>query len=322
MMEMLQRLEQDNQEFEEDHQDDAKYEALLEKFSEMDIENTDPDVIWQLLSEQEREEFKQSLKELQEGGSNWSQWGLANYTPWWSESMPLILDAQDPVPSHRPALSNSLPDFSKMTQPSTRSSPHIMWNLLHLLGTYAYLMRHTMGDLLEDREATLALCQTLSSDVLYSTTAGCSFTGVNDLLGHLVERIIDWEEQQLHVQKRGAYNPKRRYDIQLMILQDLKQLMKEAKLAMSDFWQTMDKIQSDYPKNKRKPHTLAARKLYFYFAAACFVDQPKIDVVLSAIENETKRSEAEKGELVRDLEAAKDAMDQFKKSSKTKIQEL
>ncbi|KAI8359967.1 hypothetical protein BD560DRAFT_426087 [Blakeslea trispora] len=319
MLEMLQRLEQDNQEFEEEHQDDAKYEALLEKFSEMDIENTDPDLIWNLLSEQEREEFKGSLKELQEMG-NWSQWGLPDYTPWWLESTPLISDAQDTMSLRRPTLPSQLPDFSKLTQPSTRSSPHIMWYLLHILGTYAYLMRHTMGDLLEDKETVLALCQTLSADVLYSNVAGCPFASVNDLIGNLVERIIEWEEHSA-IQKRGAYNPKRRYDIQLMILRDLKQLLREAGLAMSDFWQTMDKIQCSY-KKKRKSHVLATRKLYFYFAAACFIDQKKIDVLLPAIENEIKRSEAEKEELLKYVEAAKDAIDQFKKSNTSKIQEL
>ncbi|KAL0572942.1 hypothetical protein ABG067_009232 [Albugo candida] len=113
----------------------------------------------------------------------------------------------------------------------------------------------------------------------------------------------------------------KRYDLKILLLFDLEDLLKECRRATSDFLQALDHI----PK-KNKATLLAIRKLYFYFAAACYLDKERIKIIQLAIENELKKVKAEKEEFQRDFEAAQDAIklhqQQKAGKSKVKIQEL
>ncbi|KAI8069749.1 uncharacterized protein B0P05DRAFT_580498 [Gilbertella persicaria] len=308
MLAMLQRLEQENQALDLD--DDDHYESMLDRFSQIDIEHTDANVIWDLLSDQERKEFEHVLHNVEKTG-DWHAWHLPSYSPWW-EASSLIQEQDQSIPG--PVLPASLPDFTRLTQPATRSSPHIVWNGLSILATYSYLMRHAMGDLLEDTRDTLCLCEVLSANVLFSNAATCPYEGVEDVVGDVVARIIDWEDKAT---TRPSFNHIRRYDLKLLLLHDLEVLQKESKRAIFDFWHTMDCISK---QTRKKKVVLATKKLYFYFAAACYLD--KQDMVQLAIQHETQKIEKEKQAFQRDFEAAKEAMKQYQKSNSTKIQIL
>lgn len=321
MLEMLQRLEDDNDpdDLLDEDDIDEQHEELLERFGNIDIENTDPNLIWDLLSDKERKEFEVVLKKLEQTG-NWDKLELPTYIPWWKQSIPLIQDDEEEEESQIPQLPATLPNFEKMTQPSTRSSPHLVWNLLNILATYSYLMRHTLGELLEDIKDTVEIAKILSVHVLYSNAPECPYTSVGDVVGDIVENIIQIEDKS-DINKRGKSNNLRRYDLNILLLQDLEDLLKECRRATSDFWQALDHI----PK-KNKATSLAIRKLYFYFAAACNLDKERIKIIQLAIENELKKVKAEKEEFQRDFEAAQDAIKQRQQqkadSSKVKIQEL
>jgi hypothetical protein len=322
MLEMLKRLEADNDpnDLLDEHDIDEQHEELLERFGNIDIENTDPDLIWDLLSDKERKEFEAVLKKLEQTG-NWDKLNLPTYIPWWKQEIPLIQEEeQQEEESQVPQLPVALPNFEKMTQPATRSSPHLVWNLLNILATYSYLMRHSLGELLEDIKDTLQIAKSLSAQVLYSNAPECPYNGVGDVLGDIVERIIELEDKS-DISKRGKSNNLKRYDLKILLLHDLEDLLKECRRATSDFWQALDHI----PK-KNKATSLAIRKLYFYFAAACNLDKERIKIIQLAIENELKKVKAEKEEFQRDFEAAQDAIKQRQQqkadSSKVKIQEL
>jgi hypothetical protein len=327
MLEMLKRLEEDNDpndllDSDDDYEDEHQQE-LMARFSNIDIENTDPDLIWDLLSDKERQEFEKVLGELEQTG-DWNKMDLPPYQPWWKHHVSLVQDQQEETDTTNmvPELPKTIPDFTKMTQPATRSSPHLAWNLLHILATYSYLMRHSMGDLLEDPEDTIALCERLSANVLYSNAAECPFDSVGDVVADLVDGIIQIEDATDIIRKK-KFNNLRRYDLRLLLLQDIDLLLKESIRTTHDFWQALNQISQTKKKNK-KGVMLATRKLYFYLAAAGFLDKNRMEMIQLAIENEITRTKTEKEEFQRDFEAAQDAIKQQKQNTtKTvKIEEI
>ncbi|KAI7894551.1 uncharacterized protein EV154DRAFT_498167 [Mucor mucedo] len=328
MLEMLKRLEEDNdpsdlldQDDNDDEDQDEQHHAMLERFANIDLDNTDPDLIWDLLSDQERKEFEGVLSELQHSG-DWDKLDLPTYIPWWKEAISLIQDddEEEEEKSKVPELPDSLPDFEKMTQPATRHSPHLAWNLLNILATYSYSMRHAMGDLLEDPQDTINITKALSADVLYSNAAECPYTSVTDVVGDIVERIIQLEDKS-DIHKRGKLNNHRRYDLKILLLHDLQDLLKESRRATADFWQTLKAI-----GKKRKSDILAARKLYFYLAAACYLDKDRIDILNTAISHALTQTTLQKEDFQKDFEAAQDAIQQHQQQkeneAKIKIQEI
>lgn len=318
---MLKRLEEENDPndlLDSDDEDDEQDNELMQRFANIDIENTDPDLIWDLLSDKERLEFEQALK-----SGDWNKLDIPTYQPWWKHQVSLIQDSQQDDQDDRPVMPKTVPDFTKMTQPATRSSPHLAWNLLHLLGTYSYLMRHSLGDLLEDPEDTVKVCEELSVNVLYSKAADCPFQSVGDVVEDLTERIIDRENTS--TSSKREFSTQRRYDLRLLLLQDLESLMNDCIRAMYDFWQAINQMANAKKKNK-KSLLLAARKLYFYLAAAGYLDHDRRQVIHMAIQGETTRVQTEKEEFLRDFEAAQDAIkkhqQQQQQANKIKIQEL
>lgn len=312
---MLQRLEADNDpdDILEDDQDEEENYELMERFRNIDIENTDPDLIWDLLSDKERKEFQGVLNELQHDG-DWDKFDMPTFIPWWKEDVSLIHDPEEEHETEVPELPQTLPDFEKMTKPAARSSPYLAWNLLHILATYSYLIRHSMGDLLEDLKDTVNITETLSAEVLFSNAASCPYSSVGDIVADIVERIIRLQDKSDMI-RRGKLNNNRRYDLKILLLQDMQDLLKKSANAMFDFWQTLN-------QKKTRAAILATRKLYFYFAAACYLDKERTEILTSAIQNELTKTRVEKQDFQNEFEAAQNAIKQHEKESKVKIQEL
>ncbi|CEP07005.1 hypothetical protein [Parasitella parasitica] len=323
MLEMLKRLEEENDPSDLLDSDDDENE-LTSRFANIDIDNTDPDLIWGLLSDKERIEFEQALKDLKQSGK-WGKLEIPDYQPWWKHPLPLIQESgdEDMQVNGKPDLPKTVPDFTKMTQPATRSSPHLAWNLLHLLAIYSYLMRHTLGDMLEDPGDTVNVCKELSAQVLFSNAADCPFQNVGDVVGDFTERII-YRESTTTIAKQ-AFNNQKRYDLRLLVLQDMEDLLNDCVRAIYNFWQIIDKIANAKKKNK-KSLLLAARKLYFYLAAAGYLEKDRLKIIQLAIQNEKDRVKAEKEEFLRDFEAAQDAIQKHQQrnqdAEKIRIQEI
>ncbi|KAI9483915.1 MAG: hypothetical protein EXX96DRAFT_158867 [Benjaminiella poitrasii] len=310
MLEVLQRLEEEQKMDAIDLDDDDDDENdLTQRFSNIDLDNTDPQLIWDLLSVKEREEFQHMLKDF-----NQSNIYLPSYTPWWEQDSQEWTEELD------------LPDFEKMTKPETRSGSHWLWNLLHLVGTYSYLMRHAMGDLLEYPQETLSVCEAISENILYSTAASCPFNSVGSVVVDLVNHITQFEDHTPSA-KRNQVQHQRYYDLQLLILEDIKRLLSVCQRAMHNFWKTLDRMMKNNKKNKKR-HLLALRKLHFYVAAAAYFihDQDRLTMIKLAIENEINKTTIEKEGFERDFKAAEDAIKQYQQQQeekeKVKIEEL
>ncbi|KAI8876062.1 hypothetical protein K501DRAFT_338322 [Backusella circina FSU 941] len=310
MMEMLRRLQEENNEGEEllQEEDDEDDDDFISRFEDLDLDQCDASTIWKLLSEKERGEFEAALKT-----GNLQDFALPLFQPWWWKGHNIIQDMQ--VAPDIPNLPDPFPDFEKLTKPQARDNPQLLWNMLNILSTYSYLVRHTMGDLLDDVDDTLHIISSLSADVLYSTTAGCSFTGVSDVVTEIVQQISNVEQ--------GSNNKPshlRHYELKLLLLEDLKTLTVDDFhiRAIHDFWQALDQI-SKHKKKKKKSLLLAVRKLYFYLAAACY--KPRLATLHFAIETEHTNVTLQKEEFEREYDAAKCAMEEVKKQTH-QIQEL
>ncbi|CEI92788.1 hypothetical protein RMCBS344292_07040 [Rhizopus microsporus] len=315
MLEMLKRLEEEKAE--EDVLEDDEYDELLEKFNDLDIDNADPELIWNMLSEKERQEFRSMVSKLDD---TWHRFDLPDYIPWWmiiqqSRIQDMTESTSD---DHRiPQLPDNLPDFNKMIQPSTRGSPHLIWNMIHILATYSYLMRHSMGELLEDIQDTVHVIETVSAEILFSTAASCPFGSIHEVIDDIVERILRFQEQSSPAKRRMAAVTAR-YDLKILIIHDLLKLVPERKRAMFDFWHALDQISK---KRKKRSVGLAVRKLYFYWAAACAFED--MELVLASLRSILSKIEIEKTNFEQDREAAQRAIREYQKAGSTaKIQEI
>ncbi|KAI7904315.1 uncharacterized protein BX663DRAFT_431655 [Cokeromyces recurvatus] len=305
MLEMLQRLEEEQRADIIDADDEDNDDDLMQRFSNIDLDNTDPQLIWDLLSNKEREEFQHMLNHFDQSDIH-----LPAYTPWWEQENVKWSEEIE------------LPDFRKMTKPETQSSSHWVWNLLHLLGTYSYLMRHTMGELSECPEETISVCEMISENVLYSTAAACPFNNVDDVIADLFNHISQYEDHT-QTNKRNQIQYPRYYSLRLLLLEDLSLLLNVCQKAIHDFWKSLNEMITNH-KKKKKRNLLAVRKLYFYVAAAAYLieDRERLKMIQVIIKNEINKTRIEKEGFERDFQAAEDAMKQYQQQQKKKIEEL
>lgn len=308
MMEMLRRLQEENENNDgEDllHEEQDEDDDFISRFEDLNLDQCDASTIWELLSEKERKEFEAALEK-----GDFQDFDLPLFQPWWWKGHSMIQDVQDSPDI--PSLPEPAPDFEKLTKPQARDNPQLLWNLLNILSTYSYLVRHTMGDLLDDADDTLHITSALSTHVLYSSTAGCPFAGVSDVVTDIVQQIAHID--QLNTKP----NHTRHYELKLLLLDDLKTLTVDDYhiRAIHDFWQALDQISKH---KKTKPLLLAVRKLYFYLAAACY--HKSLTTLHFAIETEHAKVTLQKEEFEKEYEAAQSAMEKMKKQEK-QIQEL
>lgn len=308
MLAMLKRLEDEDET--EDLLREDEQENLLERFKHINLEEADSEEIWELLPEKERKQFESLVSRL---GSNLSHpFDLPHYIPWWTVDRPKgIQEVEEEQDSTIPQLPNELPDLKTMTKQTT--SPHLIWNLIHILAIYSYLMRRSTGDLLEHPQDTLQVIEKLSVHVLFSTAPSCPYRSIEDVLGDIVERVLHLQEQRLEKQRSGT-----RYDLKLLLLKDLTFLVPECNRATFDLWQVLKEV----PEKKKKKVALAIRKLYFYWAVACSLEGDRLDIISAMVRNTLSKVEIEKKEFEQDHERAQQAMKEHQKSSTSKIQEI
>ncbi|CAO3693231.1 unnamed protein product [Rhizopus stolonifer] len=225
----------------------------------------------------------------------WHTLDLPDYIPWWRLDIPKIydIDYESPLPSL--PTTTSLPKISEL-------KPHLIWNLLHILIVYSYLMRHTTGQLLQDHSVTIHTVIALSDHLLFSNAASCPFGSVDDVMTDAVERILRLQD---------THNAKARYDLKRLLLQDLVCLLPHAQHAVLDLWQAMSKL-----RPKKKSLSLAVHKVYYYGAVAVAIDT---DFVMAVIKEALHRLDIDQKEFEKDCQAAKLAI---QKQQQVKIKEL
>ncbi|KAG0168790.1 hypothetical protein DFQ28_001926 [Apophysomyces sp. BC1034] len=323
MMEMLQRFESENDAAaEEEDEDENDEENFAKRFSELDIENADASDLWEKLLPEERIEFEKLISNMEQQQSDVDWLELPEYKPWWQQSRKMVQFADET--SNVPELPLPLPDFTTMYKSTAKPSVRLVWNLLNIIMTYCYLMRHSMGEPFEDADNTVKVVESLS--VLFSTATDCAYSTVADVLVDMVERINSLEKESS--QQLSSHYSNKQSELQVMLLDDILALLEKKDFirAIGDMWRILDHTSK---RMKKKRVTLAARKAYFYLAFAAHTDQPTVDNEANGFENlkiaivtERERVRLDKEAFNRQKLAAESAMERIENLGKPKISEL
>jgi len=142
MMDILQRMNNEEDDFDSDDSDDEEDPIeLAERLKGIDLDNADE--IWEKLSKDEKKQFDELVK----SGDLASV--LPEYSPWWKVKVevPKIRDLSEPEDDAYkegcPELCQNIPKFQTIC---TKPSVYIKFGLLNVLYGYAYAVKYFSGD--------------------------------------------------------------------------------------------------------------------------------------------------------------------------------
>ncbi|KAF7329937.1 hypothetical protein MKEN_00257600 [Mycena kentingensis (nom. inval.)] len=127
MLQMLKRFEEESAEQEELDAEEEEDDEFVKRFHDLDLESTDADQLWDMLTPEEREKF---VKAMQDPSSELAAQLLASEEPappWWT-----VDDGARPDPIR-------IPDALKKPN---RSGPPLIYNICCIFIAYAYITRH------------------------------------------------------------------------------------------------------------------------------------------------------------------------------------
>lgn len=284
--------------------DSQALKTLEQRFADMDIATTDASQIWNLLSPQEQHEF-QALTKM----DGWQGLDLPDYEPWWMAPASMVTDlsssSEDPV-SDIPALPTAIPALSALTK--APPAPHLVFHLVHVLMTFAYMARQTMGDLAEDLEGGVQSVACLSQAVLFSTpTTSVALSNLSDV-------CTDLRRQINHLQPSTPA-------LDLTLLTDVEHLLTKdyAIRALGELYQLLDYANKE---RKQKKVSMAARKAYFFMAYANDLGQDQRDLLLATLRTECQRLQMDHDVFEKQRKVARRARDEHKRQGGAKIVEL
>ncbi|KAI9009367.1 hypothetical protein CLU79DRAFT_774819 [Phycomyces nitens] len=258
MLQLLQRFEAENTSNHDnlEEEEEEEEEDLAQRLRNLNVETADPDILWDKLSSEERQEFEMMLKQLEmEEDMAWSSLGLKPYEPWWEINPSLVqevgLDNDNDIPN--------LPNFNRLVGQGKAPNPVIQWTMLHIGMTYCYLMRHCMGDLTEgDVFDTLDILKHLSRSVLFSTDP--------PTFGREMDVVVDLVDQIMSLDPNNK-DPKRRSQLMILCLKDGLRLLESNYMvrALHALWEFLNNLE------QKRRVSLAVRKVYFHIAAADYI---------------------------------------------------
>ncbi|CAO3577344.1 unnamed protein product [Absidia cylindrospora] len=310
------------------NESDNTLKTLEQQFEDMDIAKTDASLIWDLLSPQERHDFQALMKM-----DAWQGLDLPEYEPWWTVPVSVVTDldsdhGDDIGVSDIPPLPTAIPALSAILK--SPPAPHLIFHLLHVLMTYAYLARQTMGDLADDIEYGVQSTYCLSHAVLFSTATNSNnpFQGIGDVLTDIRRQINDLEHQNSITSSA----------LDIMLLQDAEYLLTHGKdyaiRALGEIYQLLDHASKDKTlvlpslsssstsaAATRKKVGLAARKAYFFMAYANHLkhsqeedQQQHVELLVMAIRTEYRRLQHDQDVFDAHRKVAKDALTERKQA--------
>ncbi|XP_049879131.1 zinc finger HIT domain-containing protein 2 [Pectinophora gossypiella] len=192
----IEDLEFDNEEIDSD---DNVEDDLHERIKDINLD--DADSVWNVLTEDERNEFE-ALLNRGDVGSILPQW-----EPWWtySKDARLVQDLEDneekEVLKKCPSLVK-VPKFSTLT--TIEPSPAIRYNITNVLSSYAFIMRYFNGELdpVEGTTYLLNTCDNLDNNANFEDPA----TAVESVAQRcLLSNLIETDEGSLQIMKRDTF---------------------------------------------------------------------------------------------------------------------
>ncbi|ORX57612.1 hypothetical protein DM01DRAFT_301846 [Hesseltinella vesiculosa] len=303
MKQILRKFESENdqQDLRGDQDDD-----LLDRFADMDIAQTDPDTLWRMLSNAERQQFQAMLGDNQDP---FQSLDMPTFEPWWFEVDTDAKESNGQESSIPPKPTEPLPPLSKLLK--TTPSPTLRYHVIHLLMTYAYLHRKTMGDLADDPEFLLEVLQNMS--VLFATTSTSTLLTLDQVILDVQQHLQEWEGQDKDEAKLVS-----------LLLKDAEQLVAEDDFvvhAVGELYQLLDWIKHQPTTKAKKPWIMAGKKAYFFLVYAQALSRPERQAMSMAIQSRHQRLDMEQQVFQQHRQAAELAIKQ-KQKHKLKIQEL
>lgn len=142
---------------------DKSDESLHKRLADIDID-TDVEQVWNLLTEEEKQEFHAMAGDGRLGKL------IEVWTPWWlkphKELVTVVSECVDLHPVTRPSILSHIPIISQLTK--SQPSAHVKFNVLHCLFVYAYVCRLYNGEHIsmasESYRDFLALSDVLQQD--------------------------------------------------------------------------------------------------------------------------------------------------------------
>ncbi|KAI8078692.1 uncharacterized protein BX664DRAFT_362268 [Halteromyces radiatus] len=303
-----------------DDQLDTNMKTMEQRFGSMNISQTDASEIWDLLSPQEQHDF-QALLQL----DAWNTLNLPEYEPWWTTRASKITyieeddqedDNDTTLPPELPALPTAIPALTDIMKSSP--APHLIYHLVHVLMTYAYLARQSMGDLADDLAYGVETVFCLSHSVLFSTET--------DQLLKLDDVCTDLR-RQIHSLEKSVTS-----SLEIMLLKDTECLLTFGDdfsiRALGELYQLLDVASKEKQlfvsgniktalgtKISRKKVGLAARKAYFFMAYANHLKKEKDDtlsLVMTMIRAKYQQLELDQSIFDKEHKVAKDILSKQK----------
>ncbi|XP_064649656.1 zinc finger HIT domain-containing protein 2-like [Lineus longissimus] len=178
MMEMLQRVEnQDIPDMDDDDEEDEDEIPLEDRLQGLNLD-MDTDQVWEKLTEAERKEF-QSMVEDGRLGNMMELW-----EPWWNIKETNLVEEVGKTKSNQrhPEILNRLPDVTKILKGEPPDT--LQYDVVNIMYAYAYTVRLHNGDYvgmeLQAVDTVLRLCNTL---------AGKNFTDARSALHSCFQAI-------------------------------------------------------------------------------------------------------------------------------------
>nr|CAI5827329.1 unnamed protein product [Callosobruchus analis] len=257
---------------EEHDSDDEEVLDIGERLNGVNLD--DADQVWDKLTEDERQEFVAFLK------SEDVTKLIPSWQPWWlyhDNSMVEDLDKQNVYKEKCPKHYQDIKDLAQITTKQPAES--VKFNLVNILGAYAFTARFFNGDL-EDFAAEGVACTVAVSLTLRDAQ---NFDSYDMAVKSIEQECIntDWivcDSENLHVMRedldrilRGPNKFDRNYYV-LSALSDLRELMKKAMDPSTDTAGAFSKIfpNNHFPSVKREtPENIAKnyiRKVDYYLS--------------------------------------------------------
>jgi hypothetical protein len=167
---------------------DSDSSNLLKSLEGIDLESASVETLWNRLTKKGQQEF---IRILETTGASQSLLAHA-WEPWWIGRDPIIVEMEQPTKSPKPA---SLPPISDDIKPLSRHksekiSSKLVFNVMELMSSFAYLCRWLDGNLEGSDRGHLAATTILSMCRTLATNEPFLFEGVIPFIDEWKYRLM------------------------------------------------------------------------------------------------------------------------------------
>ncbi|TPX62276.1 hypothetical protein PhCBS80983_g00570 [Powellomyces hirtus] len=264
MLSMLRKFEADNDESAGNDEEDDTIPDLAERLENIDM--ADSEAILSILTPGEREEFEASLRE----GPDAIRSYVDIWIPWWAQDklvQPSLVQQISPDPSEahqdHTSLPLILPHIKKLEKVTTKKpDDSIVFNVIELIGAYAFMCRFLNGDWMEDPIESARVMWDASR--ILSSNQPFAFSSVAEALASLKFRTLQHETYGV-LPRTTALNLKDISDILsshrylIAALSDMSRVFSAAYKGSQ-----VDSSSPLIPRPMRQKAFGSEKKLYFY----------------------------------------------------------